>query len=112
MRKAINEGEGCYVCNKEYGSSNPNDIHTHHVFYGNGYRDLSDEYGMMFELCGPHHNTDYKKGVHFDRRLDFELKQVAQRKFEKEYLRHDFIKIFGMSYLDITFEEYMRGRDK
>ena len=42
--------------------------------------------------------------------MDYELKQMAQREFEKDYLRNDFIKIFGMSYLDITFEQYMKGR--
>ena len=107
--KAINYGEGCYICNRDYGGSNPNDVHTHEIFYGTGYRQLSKQYGMMLELCEKHHNlSDY--GVHFDRKMDFELKQMAQREFEKEYLRNDFIKIFGMSYLDMTFDQYMKGR--
>lgn len=108
--KAINHGEGCYICNRDYGGSNPYDVHTHEIFYGTGYRQLSKKYGMMLELCEKHHNLDNKHGAHFDRKLDFELKQMAQRIFEKDYLRHDFRQIFGMSYLDITFEEYMKGR--
>lgn len=108
--KAINHGQGCYVCNLKYGGSNPSDVHTHEVFYGTGYRQLSKKYGMMIELCGKHHNLDHKNGVHFDRKLDFELKQIAQAIFEKQYLRSDFIKTFGMSYLDITFDEYVKGK--
>ena len=113
MRKAINEGEGCFLCNLHYGSVNPNDVHVHEIYFGTGERQISIDYGMCVELCSSHHNMNDKHGVHHNNKIDdFLLKQTGQRIFEKEYLRSDFIKNFGMSYLDITFKEYMRGRDK
>ena len=39
-------------------------------------------------------------GVHFNKALDNELKQIAQREFEDTYGHDAFIKIFGRNYLD------------
>ena len=38
-------------------------------------------------------------GVHFNKKLDLELKQMTQKKFMEVYPEIDFIKIFGKSYL-------------
>ena len=39
-------------------------------------------------------------GVHNDAKLDLEIKQMAQREFEKTHTREEFMKIFGKNYLD------------
>ena len=81
----------CYVC------GNPN-TQWHHIYYGNN-RQNSTKYGYIIGLCLEHHTGN--TGVHFNTKLDKELKQMAQRHFEQWYgYREDFIKIFGRNYLD------------
>lgn len=89
----------CYVCNAPYAA-------THEVFYGRGKRQLSIKYKMQAKLCYEHHEHT-RTGIHFDKRFDFKVKQIYQRKFEKEYSREKFIEVFGRNYLDMSFEEYI-----
>ena len=75
-------------------------IATISVIYGNGLRKLSEKYGLKVWLRADWHNmADY--GVHFNKALDTELKQTAQKKAMEVYgwSVKDFIKIFGKSYL-------------
>ena len=74
------------------------DIHKHEVFFGTANRKLSIKYGLVVPLCAYHHNMS-NKGVHNNRKLDIELKQMAQRRFNVVYPDLDFIKIFGKSWL-------------
>ena len=80
----------CFVCGR-YGTE------IHHVFYGTANRKLADKYKLVIGLCYAHHRGN--KGVHFNKELDLELKQYAQRRFEKEYPLHDFLAVFGRNYL-------------
>lgn len=109
-RKRINQGEGCYACNQLYGESNPYDVQVHEIFYGSDNREKSIEDGLCVELCTRHHDTNYQSSVHNDRHFDFTMKQVGQIEYEKTHTRDEFIKRYGMNYLDITYEEYLRGR--
>lgn len=74
------------------------DIHKHEVFFGTANRKLSIKYGLVVPLCAYHHNMS-NKGVHQNRKLDIELKRMAQRRFNDVYPDLDFIQIFGKSYL-------------
>lgn len=38
-------------------------------------------------------------GVHFNKELDTQLKQIGQAAFEDTYIHDDFLKIFGRNYL-------------
>jgi len=96
------KGKKCIVCGATY------DLHMHEI-YGGSNRQASIKYKMQVRLCGKHHNLS-DEGIHFNPRLAFEVKQLGQAEFEKEYLHIDFLKTFGMDYLAITFKEYMRGR--
>ena len=80
----------CFICGR-YGTE------IHHVFFGNPNRKLSDKYGMVVGLCYHHHRGN--KGVHFNRELDLELKQMAQRRFNEIYPDSDFLAIFGRNYV-------------
>lgn len=81
----------CYVC----GSP---ECQWHHI-YGGSNRKWSDEFGYIVGLCREHHTGN--TGVHFNKALDLELKQKAQRHYEQWYgYREEFIKIFGRNYLD------------
>lgn len=84
-KKIIDKYDGlCAIC----GS---NQIHLHHIFAGVN-RKNSTKYGMVVPLCYEHHawvhKTNYKK-----------FKEDAQREFEQDHTREEFIKIFGKSYL-------------
>lgn len=88
----------CFICHT------PFDIHNHHVYPGNGRREVSEREGCVVQLCAMHHNMS-NRGVHFDRRLDAWLRADCQRRWEqREGLSGDeahdaFRKVFGISYL-------------
>lgn len=82
----------CYLC----GSRRM--IEEHHIFFGRGYRDLSEEHGMKVYLCLECHQEG-PEAVHRCRETDLYLKRTAQEEFEKQNTRQQFIKIFGKSYL-------------
>lgn len=84
--------EHCYVC------GTPLNLHIHHCIYGNGKRKLADKYKLIIPLCARHHNMS-NEGVHFNKILDNEIKQLAQKKFNETYPDLDFLKTFGKSYL-------------
>jgi len=74
-------------------------IESHHIFYGNPGRKLSERLGYKEDLCIYHHK-DNRVGVHgLNKALDLELKQKYQRKFEESGTREEFREMFGKSYL-------------
>ena len=93
MSKSIISNEKiCLVCSTTFN------LHRHHIFFGSSKRSISEKYGCWCYLCGIHHNLS-NAGVHFNKKLDIELKQMAQKKFIEVYPELDFIKVFGKSYL-------------
>lgn len=93
MSKSIISNERvCLICGTTHN------LHQHHIFYGTGKRSLSDKYGCWCYLCARHHNLS-DDGVHFNKKLDNDLKQLAQSKFMKKYPELNFLKIFGRNYL-------------
>lgn len=93
MSKSIVSNEKCcLVC------STTHNLHRHHIFFGTGKRMLSEKYGCWCYLCGVHHNLS-NAGVHFNKELDNELKEMTQKKFIEVYPDLDFLKIFGKNYL-------------
>jgi hypothetical protein len=85
-----NERE-CYVC------KTPLNLHKHHIFPAAN-RKNSEKYGCWVYLCAWHHNMS-NEGVHFNRLLDVELRQTAQRKFEELHSHEEFMRIFGKNWL-------------
>lgn len=83
----------CWVCH------DTRTLHKHHIYYGIGRRDKSEEFGCWVYLCPFHHNMS-DNGVHFNKTLDLKLKQWCQRKFEEEHSREEFRQYFGRSYLE------------
>ena len=74
------------------------ELQEHHVIYGTANRKLSEKYGLKVWLCLEHHTG--RSGVHFNKDLDLNLKQMAQEYFEANYgTREDFRTIFGKSWL-------------
>lgn len=92
----------CYIC------KTTQNLHKHHVFGGTANRKLSEKYKMFVYLCGPDHNMS-NKGIHFNKKMDFRLKQIYQQKFMSMYPDLNFVKIFGKNYLGMTWEEYKKN---
>lgn len=93
------EDHTCFLCMilKEDESKKPV-LHEHHVFYGTSNRKNSEKYGLKVYLCPPHHNMS-RDSAHFNKDYDEILKTVAQKTFEKDHTREEFISIFGKNYL-------------
>lgn len=92
-KSIIQKDKLCYVC------STTQNIHEHHIFFGNPKRKLSERYGMKVWLCAYHHNMS-NEGVHFNKDLDTHLKQLGQMRFEEVHGdRDEFVAVFGRNYL-------------
>ena len=83
----------CYVC------GTTQNIHIHEVYYGKN-RQNSIKWGCCVYLCGKHHNQS-NEGVHFNKKLDQELKIKMEQRFLTYYNKtiEDFISIFKKNYL-------------
>lgn len=92
MKSILQKNKECFVCRTTYG------LHDHHIFYGTSNRKQSEKYGLKVWLCGADHNLS-NMGVHFNKELDLELKQLAQRKFEETHTREEFRAVFGKNWL-------------
>ena len=81
----------CIICGNPY-------TEEHHVFFGKN-RKVSDRNGFTVWLCPEHHRGPY--GVHgkYGHELDIRLKQEAQRAFEQEHTREEFLQLIGRNYL-------------
>lgn len=91
MKSLLQDIKKCYVCDTTLN------LHQHHIFEGRN-RKNSDKYGCWVWLCARHHNMS-DAGVHFNKRLDNELKQQCQLYFQKKYPELDFLNIFKRNYL-------------
>lgn len=87
----LNNLDKCYFCGTKAQC-------IHEVFFGTSNRKKSIENGFCIGLCNKHHNMS-NNSVHFNKKMDLELKQLYQKEFEKKYTRDEFIKLIGKSYL-------------
>ena len=83
----------CYVCGATQN------IHIHEVMFGRN-RNNSIKDGCCVYLCGYHHNQS-NKGVHFNHKLDMQLKKEMEKRWLEYYHKsiEDFIKKYGRNYL-------------
>lgn len=93
MKKSIicNTRE-CYVCGRI------NTLHRHHIFFGTANRKVSERLGLTVYLCLEHHEGN--EGVHHNRELDLKLKRIAQRAYEADHSRQEWMSEIGKNYLD------------
>ena len=89
----------CYICGSHVN------IQNHHIFFGNGNRKNSDYCGLTVHLCLEHHKEG-KMSAHKNREVNYRLRQIAQRAFEREHgSREDFMRIFGENCLEEEYEK-------
>ena len=83
---AINEHD-CFLCKRPASE-------MHHCIFGR-FRKLSDKYGLVVPLCRECHEI-----VHRNNDTALMLKQIAQDAFDQKYGEGEFIKVFGVNFLD------------
>lgn len=98
MKSIIQNVKECFTCRVNYDVETTVGLHDHHIFEGSARRKNSEKYGLKIYLCGRHHNLS-KYGIHYQKQLDLELKQLAQKKFEETHSREEFLKHFRRNYL-------------
>lgn len=91
MDSIIQTNKECFMCHRV------GVLHKHHIF-GAANRKHSDKYGLWIWLCPEHHNMS-DEAIHFNKALDRQIKQIAQREFEDTYGHEKFVKVFGRNYL-------------
>lgn len=84
----------CYLCRAFYNLRTVRGLEMHHVMYGRGRRELSEQYGLKVWLCHQHHNEP-PLGVHFDPAARRMLERRAQLIFDDLHGAGSFAKVFG-----------------
>ena len=94
MVSIVQDKRECYICGLTAT------LELHHCFFGVANRKKSDEDGCVVWLCHYHH-TGSKNSVHFNIKIDRELKRQVEEVWLKHYDKtvEDFIKRYGRSYL-------------
>lgn len=94
MAKSILQDEKeCYITGSRFN------LHKHHIYFGNGYRRISEQNGFWVWIVGEYHNQS-NIGIHCGNKdLDLKLKQDCQRKFEETHTRAEFMALIGRNYL-------------
>ena len=92
MAKSIikNERE-CYLCGKTVN------LERHHIFGGVANRKISEQLGLLVYLCHDCHTGT--EGAQYNKDLNLRLKQDAQRAFEQNHTREEWMNWIGKNYL-------------
>lgn len=96
MAKSILQSEKeCYITGQR------NNLHKHHIYFGNPGRKISEDNGFWCYLAGRLHNQS-QHGVHGrdGHELDLMLKRHCQMAYEKTHSREEFMQLIGRNYLD------------
>ena len=87
----------CFLC-KLQGRPYKKYTEEHHVFYGGGLRDVSEQNGFKVYLCPDcHKNAPY--AVHNSRETRVLLCRIVQKKYEETHTREEFTVLIGKNYL-------------
>lgn len=92
MDSIIQDEKECFICHTTQN------LNLHHIFFGNKHHKISDREGFVCYLCTRHHHMS-NEGVHKNRELDLQLKQIAQAKYEETHTREQFMSLMGRNYL-------------
>lgn len=94
MVSIVQDKRECYICKLQAT------LELHHVFFGTANRKKSDEDGCVVWLCHYHH-TGSKNSVHFNIKVDREVKRKVEVIWLNYYNKtvEEFIKRYGRNYL-------------
>lgn len=93
----------CYV------SGQKTDLQKHHIFHGEGRREVSDRHGFWVYLQAKYHSAALG-GLHAhpNSGLDLQLKRLCQREYEKVYGAEAFFEIFHEDFIPFKEEEAIK----
>ncbi len=100
-RKSIMHPKGsgyCYLCAALHNDYTYKQTEEHHVVFGSGQRELSEEYGLKVQLCKVHHKYG-EEAAHTNREVRELLCRDAQAAFMIEYPNLNWVEIFKKNYL-------------
>lgn len=104
MKSILQDTKECYLCRIEamkkgyVGELTDQGLDEHHIFPGTSNRKKSEQHGLKVHLCHFKHHLG-PEGPHMNRIIDLSLKGIAQREFERNHTREEFIQEFGKSWL-------------
>ena len=81
----------CWFCGARSG------LEEHHIFAGVANRKISEKYGLKVWLCHDHHTGD--GGAQYNRELGDQLKQEAQKAFERLHGHEMWMQLIRKNYL-------------
>ena len=91
MKSIMQHDKYCYLCFKQ------RDLERHHLFAGVANRKISERCGLWVWLCHDcHTGTD---GAQYNKEINLKLKQEAQRAYEKEHTRAEWMQLIRKNYL-------------
>lgn len=89
----------CYLCGRLYGNFRRYQYtEEHHIFDGNPNRRISEAEGFKVYLCPEHHRTG-REAVHTNHELMQLLQRDAQKEYEKDHTREEFVALIGKNFL-------------
>lgn len=91
MQSIMQSDRVCYLCGKVCG------LEIHHCISGVANRKISEKYGLKVWLCHECHTG--KNGAQYDPQKNILLKAEAQKAFEKDHTRTEWMKLIGKNYL-------------
>ena len=88
----------CYLCARLNGDYRTKVTEEHHILYGGGRRERSEEKGLKVYLCIDHHRKG-QQAVHNCRETRELLCRIAQEEYERNHTREEWMEIAGKNYL-------------
>ena len=93
MKSILQVTEQCFFCGSK------GQLETHHIFFGNPGRQISEKHGFKIRLCPDCHRLN-ENSPHRNRTADLELKCICQKEYERQgHSREEFIRLIGRNYL-------------
>ncbi len=82
-----------------YLTGRTDNLHCHHIYFGDANKKISDKNGFWVYLTGEYHNQNSRIDVHSNIKLNLQLRRECQSKYEETHSREDFVKLIGRNYL-------------
>lgn len=95
MNSILQTEKECLLCGRKQG------LDKHHVFFGAGLKEISEQYGLTVWLCHNEHHIFGENSVHKNPLVCRSIQRWAQAKAMKHYHwnTEQFISIFRKNYL-------------
>ena len=89
----------CYLCARLNNDYRNQYTEEHHVLFGSGMREKSEEEGLKVNLCLKHHREG-PEAVHNNQAIRIELCRIAQEEYEKTHTHSEWMGTFKKNYLE------------